>query len=357
MRKVLVDSLEPGMKVARPVFNTDGRILINTGVIIRPNYIRLLKHLGVLIVFVDDEQFPAVEVEDILSQETRMRATKVVRDLIINARRQEGSGRAIIINTNEVGSVINEIIGNLFQRDLLMLNLADVRSVDDYTFSHSLNVCLMGLIAGISLNLGKRRLFELGMGAMLHDMGKTKIPDKILKKPGPLTKEEMIEVQKHSLFGYEIIKQKQGIPSIVAEIAYEHHERLNGEGYPRKLSGSRIQPLSQITGIADVYDAVMSDRVYRKAYLPHEAYELIAAAGDFHYEYRYVEAFLSNIAVYPVGTVVALNSGEVGVVSKLRRGLSHRPVIQITQKTGETNETYELDLAKRTDLVITRIIQ
>ena len=145
-----------------------------------------------------------------------------------------------------------------------MLQLTGIRDIDNYTFLHSVDVCIYSIIIGKKLGYGKEPLMTLGMGAILHDIGKCKVPVEILQKPDRLTDEEFHTMKLHTVYGYEIIKNSYQLSTKIANIAFQHHEKWDGSGYPMGISQIDIDPLSRIVALADVYDALTSDRVYKK---------------------------------------------------------------------------------------------
>ena len=164
----------------------------------------------------------------------------------------------------------------------------------------------------------------------MHDVGKLQVGQGLLTKPDQLTDEEMMLMRGHPWFGFEILRAQRGhlsIPSI--HVALQHHEKYDGTGYPRGLAGTDIHEYSRIVSIADVYDAVTSDRPYRKALLPHEAYELMLFNGSQHFDPMILPLFLQRIAIYPVGTVVRLNNGDIGVVTSVPPEMPLRPTLRL----------------------------
>lgn len=239
-----------------------------------------------------------------------------------------------------------------------MINLSDIRTMDDYTFAHSVNVCILALLTGITLNYSRAALKLLGIGALLHDIGKVCIPLNILNKPGKLTPKEYKEICRHSELGYEMLRQQKGISQVSAQVALQHHERYDGSGYPQGLKGEDIHEFARITGVVDVFDALTADRIYRPAFPNYEAYEMLAAAGNFTHDYKIVEAFLYNIAVYPVGTLVKLNSGDIAVVIGTRRGQSYRPKVKLLfNDSGKAfKEKTIIDLAEELKYSVVRVL-
>jgi len=345
------------MEVARPIYSAEGRVLLNKGVILKPYYIRRLRELGVPAVYVVDELVGDWEVQDVVSETTRLQALKLVKEVMEACRGKRSVGNGLIASPR-VRRVVENLLDDLLGQREIMVNLVDIRAIDDYTFGHSVNVCILALITGITLGYRRSSLIQLGTGALFHDIGKTLVPFQILNKPGPLTPEEYQAVCHHCRYGFDILSCQEGITPEVAMVALEHHERYDGTGYPQGLRGEEIHEFAAITGIVDVYDALTADRVYRRAYLPHEAYEMLAGAGNFRHDYRLVRAFLFNVAAYPSGTLVQLNTGEIGVVLRTPRGQSYRPRVQLLyNKDGSIlKEKPEIDLASEPQRWVSRVI-
>lgn len=224
---------------------------------------------------------------------------------------------------------MDKIINELFTSKSLMVTLSDIRCLDEYTFGHSVNVCVLSVITGIALNYNRALIDRLAIGALLHDMGKTMIPTTILNKPMELTEEEFNEIKNHSQYGYNILKNLSSISKLSAIGAYQHHERYDGSGYPLGLKGKEIHPFGAIIGMVDMFDAITADRVYRRGRPTHEAYELLAASGDYYFEHSIVKAFLSHVAAYPTGTFVLLSDNSIGVVTDTRPGLALYPEVKL----------------------------
>ncbi|MEW6181874.1 MAG: HD-GYP domain-containing protein [Bacillota bacterium] len=355
MRKIPINLLQPGMRVGQVLYNSLGQLLVNKGTILTEKLIARLRMAGIPSIYVENDFLSNVEIVDVITSEVRVKAKRQVRELL-HETSVSGCGCAIIKLT-EITRTIEQIIDQLFANPGLMVNLVDVRAIDDYTFGHSVNVCVLSLITGITLGYDRAKLLALGIGALLHDIGKAKIPDKILTKPGKLTKEEFEIVREHPVFGYNMLLKMPGVSVDSAHIAHEHHERYQGQGYPRGLKQKEIKDFAVICGIADVFDALTSDRVYRKAYPIHEAYELLSASGNFLFSYQMVEAFLQNIAAYPLGTTVRLSSGQIGVVVETRRGMAVHPRVRVfLDSTGSGIEPFDIELWENRDIVVAEVL-
>ncbi|MGI9862400.1 HD-GYP domain-containing protein [Moorella naiadis] len=353
-----VDALQPGMVVARAIYNAEGRVLLNEGMTLKPSYLIRLRELGIPAVYVRDGILDDLEIEDVVSEKTRLQAIKVMKDLFGSWHEGERDHTPLLADYTRLERVINSLLEDLLDRKELMLNLTDIRTLDDYTFAHSVNVCILALVTGLTLHYTRSALLHLGMGALLHDIGKTCIPLHILNKPGRLTVEEYELVCHHAQYGFDILRLQKEVSLVSARVALEHHERYNGSGYPRGLKGEEIHEFARITGVVDVYDALTADRVYRRAYPPYEAYEMLAGAGNFTHDYRIIKAFLLNVAAYPVGTMVKLNNGEVGVVTGTARGHSHQPRVRLIYHADGKPYTVpsSLDLTVDPDHFVCRVL-
>ena len=359
MRKVPTSVLKPGMKTGRPIYNASGQVLLNSGVVLTERFIHRLKMLGVPAVYIDDGFLPDIEINDVISEETRVQAVARVKALLAEQeRRRSPVGRAII-GVKDLYSTVNDIIDELLSNRSLMVNMVDIRCLDEYTFGHSVNVCVLAIITGITMGFSRQKLFHLGMGALLHDIGKIGVPLEILNKPGPLTREEFEIVKKHCAYGAAILEKDRHAGPLCRLVALQHHERYGGQGYPAGLAGDEIHLFARITGMVDTYDALTADRVYRRAFPPHEAYEMIAASGNYLFDFEVVKSFLHNVAAYPLGSLVRLSSGETGVVVETVRGYSLYPRVRILFDAdgAPLPAPYEIWLGEHRRLVVREVIQ
>jgi len=192
-----------------------------------------------------------------------------------------------------------------------------------------MNVCILALTFGRTLGLEKEQLDNLGLGALLHDIGKMQVPLEILNKPGQLTEEEFEMVKSHSMNGYNLLRQKKDMPTEVLEIVRSHHERINGRGYPQGLNADLIDKLTQITSIVDVYDAITSDRCYHDGIAPYEALKNMFEWAGENFDAELVESFIKCLGIYPIGSMVELNSGHIGVVVSASEQARLRPIILV----------------------------
>lgn len=348
MRRVRIDDVLLGERVGKAIFSPDGKILLSQGVELTESYLEKLKGYGINEIYIDDEVSRGIELHETIAENTRLEAKSLVKDLMGKYRFTNS------FNSDKVIAVVDEIIDELLASNDILLSLSDIKSVDDYTFEHSVNVCIISLIIGIGLKFPAENLRELGIGAILHDIGKLMIPDEILKKPSQLTVDEFEEIKRHTVYGYEILKRNRNINTVSAYIAFAHHERFDGSGYPMHIKAESIHQCARIVAVADVYDALTSDRVYRRKLKAHEVFEYITALGSHHFDKAVVDTFAKYVAVYPIGTGVILNNRQRGLVARINGKFPTRPVVRVIYDENNQNlvNYYEIDLSQRFDLYI-----
>lgn len=355
MRYVATNTVKSGTILARAIYNDKGQILLSEGVALKEGLIRRLLDIGIPYIYVKDEKTEDIYYKEVVPRELKTKAIKTIEDTFHQLHLDGTIPSAITIEkaapnfTALVRDLHKQIKNN---NDLLSL-LSDVFTYDNYIFTHSFNVTLYSLAIGMELGLSQKDLETLGLGAVLHDVGKMKIPTEVLFKPGKLSEEEFEQIKKHPQDGFDILRNVQTISLIVAHCAYQHHERLNGSGYPRRIKGEEIHFFAKILAVADVFDAVTSDRVYRGAMLPHNGLEILFAGAGTLFDKEIVKAFRRAVAIYPVGLTVELSDGRKGVVAKQNSHVSDRPIIRILEEDGQEVNPYDLDLMIELSIVIT----
>lgn len=223
-----------------------------------------------------------------------------------------GSGTAYDIDS--IKPTIKGCVDNILANPDSLLWLSMIKHKDDYTAEHSVNVALLSIILGRAEGLDEESLNTLGLCAMLHDVGKVKIPNEILNKEGNLNDEEFAVMKMHTVHGKKLLLGQPGLPAIATEIALSHHEKVDGTGYPSGLTGDDIPYMVKLVAIVDAYDAMTSGRIYCEAQSPAEALRKIIKSKGVHHDPELVEKFIECIGVYPIGSIVELNSGELGIV-------------------------------------------
>ncbi len=359
MRKISLDMIRPGMILAKAVLGSSGQMLLKSGVEIRPQYINYLRNLGIYDLYVRDERIQDVEVSDVIKEETRHEARLLVHKIMRNIQSPGCHVKSINIQDKEIIKTVNKIIEELIDNKDMIVQLVDIKAKDDYLFAHSVNCTVLATLVATKMNYDQKTLRLLATGTLLHDIGMVTVPEHILNKPGELTEDEFETVKKHPEYGFEIFKKSPLFDARAGAVILQHHECYQGQGYPKGIKGDRINKLAKIVSIADVYDAMTSEKYHRRSYCPHQAVELLMARGGEYFDMEILNYFLSAIAAYPIGFHVFLSNGESGLVVANNPGLTLRPIVRVLY-TGEDlaphPEPYDLDLSRELDLTITRVL-
>jgi len=352
MRMVYLDKIVIGKQLARSIFGLDGQVLLHAGVTLTGKYVERLLSKGYRSVYIHDEFTRGIAVDDIISDETRHRAVQAVKETMEKYEKGE------TIDSLKIKDSVRQIIEELQSNSGILAGLSTIRCFDDYTFAHSVNVCTLSLVLGISLYYDYDQLYELGVGAMLHDIGKTQVPVAVLQKEAKLTEEEWLTIKKHPDFGFDILRQHFDISLLSAHIAFQHHERIDGSGYPRGLGADDILETAKIAAIADVFDAITNDRVYRPRLPLNEAYNVMLKAMGTQFDRQLVRRFLDRVVLYPNGTIVRLSSGQIGVIARQEEQFNYRPVVRVITDRYQRPlfEWQEIRLTERPELEIVEVL-
>lgn len=353
MRLVSVNRLQAGMKLGKKIYNDEGLVLLADGVELTDALIKRLARIDIGYIYIEDAVTEDIVIPGMLQDDTRNQALKVIRGQFQQMSGASGMTKGFYHLDKKFSKVMDSILEDLSSQEDPMIMLLDMHTADNYLYVHSLNVCLYTLVLGIAHGYTREELRVIGLGALLHDIGKTQIPVKIVQKPGMLSDEEFRIMQAHTEIGYKILKDEPNIPLLAAHCALQHHERIDGSGYPRGLTGPQIHEYAKWLGVADSYDAMTSNRIYKKAMLPHQAVEALYVGSGTLYEQKQLELFRDRVAIYPLGLTVRLSTGESGVVVKIDPSMPHRPVVRVLNgPEGEALTPYERDLRKALSVVI-----
>jgi len=353
MRYVPIQSLKENSTLKKTVYGPNGKVLLKEGVVLDSYYISKLKKVGINGVYIEDELSKGIEIKGIISDELRHEAVKNVQETFIYAQKSHISDKEFEKNNDLINSMTKNIVDEILSSEELMINMIDLKVFDDYTFYHSLNVAIISIVLGASLDFTKEELYSLGLAAILHDIGKIFIPKEILNKPGKLDDKEWSIMRNHPNKGFKFLKDKFNLPADSYKGILMHHERWNGSGYPKKQSFNDISKYGRIIAVADVYDALISDRPYRKGLLPSEAVEYVLAGNDTLFDPQIVNIFLRKVTPYPSGTIVKLSNNSLAIVVENFEGSGNRPLLKVFNENSKKINPYILDLRKHENLSIT----
>ncbi len=383
------------MVVGQAVIASDGEMLLNADMELIPSYITSLHERGYTSLVIDDQATRGIVVPAAISSEVRATATRRLRgtlsafdraseDLKGKSTREIQAGlrsRAFATEAKEIDPYalmidsIQAMIDDLLTADALD-GLNAVKIHDDYTFEHSINVAVTSLMIGKQLGLSQQELRMLGLGALIHDVGKMFVDKQIIHKPGKLTSQEWAQMAAHPHMGYLMLRESGSPPDLLAhQVAYQHHEHQDGSGYPRGLTGTnrvfrgkrsrhqgeKILLIAEITAVANVYDATVSPRPHRPAY-PHEQVAgILGQVAGTVLNGMVVEAFDVVLPLVPTGVAIEVVSGKYrgcqGVVARIDRAHLKRPWIRLLHDAaGSTIEMDDIDLLEREDLAIRSLV-
>lgn len=389
MRLINIDSLSEGMEIGQDLYDEHNRLLLRRGAAIRGQYVSRLRKMGLPALYVQDADTSDITVAEAIPQAARIKALKNLTDtfntisssvegfrqLSIEAAHQNIQSKKFMDTfrslTKDDGldkmlGDVNTMVDQLMNKDVL-LGLNTIKTHDGYTFQHSIDVSIMGLVLAKKMGWDEERLRAFGVGCILHDVGKIFIDKEILTKPDRLSDEEFDRMKAHPTMGYELVKTiAPSLNKLVAHVAYQHHERQDGSGYPRGLTGdstlgenkpNTIHDFGAVCAVADIYDAMASDRPYRQGWPPDRVVALIRELSGKQLNSKVVDIFLRTVAPYPIGTGVRVMNGMFegfeGVVSDVDDRQLDRPIVRLLfNESTERVDAVEVDLRKEGDVLV-----
>ena len=339
MRQISLIELIPGMILARSILNSNGRVLLAAGITFTEEYICKLKILNLDILFIKDAKYADITIPEYLSIETQQRSLSILSATMVKLT-NEGT-----FSVDAVASVASDIVEELVGQADVIIHLTGIAIHDNCTLSHSLNCsiysALLARYAGFSIS----QIKIITCGALLHDMGKIEIDKQILNKPGRLTEDEFAVMKQHALLGFNLLTKKRlELSSLIAHMAWQHHEKIDGTGYPRGLKGEEILSYARLLSITDVYDAITAHRPYHDAMKPEIAYNVILSGLGTTFDENFGRIFLSKIALYTPGTEVLLNTGERAIIVFVPVCSPQRPRIRLISYPDGTPYTPPKDI-------------
>ncbi|MBQ0138484.1 MAG: HD-GYP domain-containing protein [Kurthia sp.] len=350
MRLISTKSLRAGMVIGSTIWNNAGTPLLQEGMQVTERIIIRLQKLNIHYVYVEDLISKDIEIIETIPPKVRHDAVKKIEESFKNMKNpanKEQMTYCLDVQSKQFISIIDDLMNYIFESNEIVTVLSDAFIYDEYIYQHSLQVTIYSISIARKMGYNSEEIRQIGIGAMLHDVGKMLIPYEILNKPGRLTSEEFEIMKNHARYGFDLLRSLHTISLLSAHCAFQHHERLDGSGYPRGLIDFEIHPYAKIIAVADVFDAVTSNRVYRNKMLPSEGIEIIREGSGTLYDERVVNAFQKTITIYTNGTVLLLDDGRRGIVFKQNQNYPERPWLRIFEEDKQLlKATYELDLAE-----------
>jgi HD-GYP domain-containing protein (c-di-GMP phosphodiesterase class II) len=249
------------------------------------------------------------------------------RTAVISMFKEARMGRAVA--SEELAPLVDEISASVMRNPGALVSLARLKTKDDYTYLHSVAVCGLMISLGRELGLPESETREIGLAGLVHDLGKADIPDEILNKPGKLTEREFDLIKNHPTAGHRMLLEGDGVGNIPLDVCLHHHEKIDGSGYPDQLSGDAISLYAKMGAVCDVYDAITSNRAYKAGWSPAEALRKMTEWSAGHFDRLVFQAFVKCVGIYPIGSLVRLESGLLGVVVGNHNGALLSPSVKV----------------------------
>ncbi|NMP32236.1 HD-GYP domain-containing protein [Thalassotalea sp. M1531] len=351
-KEIPIAQLRPGMYVKSISYQDKGFILKSEGYVLSVAKVMQLKEAGIKKVVIDPlKQKAAEEVDKVMpsiSSSPLTKLNKVGRKKVISLEDELKQAQALYgnaknlqskilgnvqadksVDADEVRETTDAMVDSIFRNQDALACLSRLRSKSDYLMEHSLNCSILMAIFAKHLKFERDVIEQLTLGAFLHDIGKVFLPNDILNKPTALSAKEEGIIKTHVALGAKILEDTPQISHIVMTVLREHHERLDGSGYPKALKGDEISKFGRMMAIVDSYDAMISDRCYQDAVHPVNAFKTLIQESATGYDEELVEKFIQCLGVYPVGTLVQLNSGKIGLISELNKAKPTHPIVKV----------------------------
>lgn len=317
MRFVPIEKVENGMMLAKSIYDYETRTLLREGKLLSQEMIERIRERGYPGIYIEDELTKDIVIQEAITVELRNHAVETLQQL----------------DLEEAVNVAEKIVEQLLEANTISLDMLDLRTFDDYTYRHSVNVAILSVVIGMGMGYTNEELVDLCSAAIFHDLGKLSISKDILNKPGKLTPEENELLRSHSQMSYDMLKEKWNIPSRVKAAVLSHHENEDGSGYPNGLTGDNIHMFAKIIHVADVYDALSNERAYKKAYSYSESLEYLMGGCGTLFDQTVVQAFMDKVPVYPKGVSIILSDGREAIVVENHLGNPLRPTVRFLDGT------------------------
>jgi HD-GYP domain-containing protein (c-di-GMP phosphodiesterase class II) len=355
MRYVPLEFVKEGSVLGKHVYDDLGRVLLKKGTMISQSLKHRLNNYGVYAVYLEDP-YSEAEIEEVIKPELRNRAVMTIKNTFSKFKKSLGEenqkGNAKTENMAKIDKVATDIMLDILENPQLVVHMVDIKTKDNYQFQHAISVSVLSLILGVKLKLNETKLKDLGTGAMLHDIGKTFMDLELLNKEKK-NSQELELIKGHVKSGYDFLRGAYGISSHSRMIVFQHHENVDGSGYPRGARKDDIHYLARIVRIANDYDLLTSTTPWNKGIAPNEAIEYIMGHSGIYYDIDMVRVFVSSIIPYPNGTHVKLSVNKIGIITRQNEGFPLRPVVKIL---GFGEKDTEIDLIKHINIVIEKVV-
>lgn len=360
MRLYSLEQIKPGQMLGRSIYGDNGNMLLAAGIELTGSLIEKLMGCNIYYVYIEDEASKGIEPKPLIEDRVMLKTVKSIKNVMetsLYENRAKGrSGVVPLKMYRKVMDIVSDLMKELESHNDLLYTVSELMGTDMYTYKHCVNVAVLSILTAQTMGYNQEQVRAIAMGALLHDIGKIAIPTELLNKQGRLSKDEQITLMSHSALGYEQVRHDPVVTSYTKQIIRLHHEKLDGSGYPLGLRSEDIPGFVQIVTIADMFDAMTSDRSYRLRMPVYKAIEELMAEAVMRIKPEILTHFIENICIYPPGTPVRLTDHREGIVVDYRKKMPSRPIIRIV-KDLERASVYEIDLMRELTVFIDGVVE
>lgn len=362
MRLININDVQEGSTIAKPVYDSKLSLLINTGATLTDKLLSKLKQVDIRHLYIEDELSKGIVLEPMISDELKLQTIVYMKELYDSQLIKEGEETNLVQQAvregqiRELKNLIDDIITEIYARNNKKYYSTELMGAEMYHYNHAVEVMILSLLIGTKMGLDRERLLKLGMGAILADIGKTRVPQEILNKKGKLEPEEFEEMKLHVDHGYHLLKNLVGLSSLSRQIILLHHEKLDGSGYPNGFSGENIPLLVRIVTVCDIFGAIVSDRNYNNRISVDTALEILRSATPSKLDPDVFHKLMEVVDIYPPGSIIELSSGKVGIVMFNNPNSPTRPVVRLIDSSIRNDEDKIVDLMKDLTVFVKKVL-
>ncbi len=362
MRLIPIEYAKRNMVLGKTIYDTDGRVLLRSGVVLSNPTIDKIKELNILTIYIVDK-YSDETIEDIIKPEIRQKTVITIKEAFSNIGRLKSNSKSLDGGHtkqeegyfNNIGDMVDSLVENVLDNRDVLLSLVDIRSINNYIYAHCVNVAVISMVLGIALKLPKKKLVALCTGALIHDIGKSFVPNNILTKTTDLTLGEQVVLKQHSRIGYKYLSDVYNLSATSKLIVLQHHERVDGTGYPDGLEADKILDLSKIVAIADAYDIMSTGTYNKRAMFPSDVLEFLMSNAGKMFDYEMVNIFCRIVIPFAKGTIVNLSNGDIAIVEETVPNYPLRPIVRVIESPRVSRIGDVVNLIKELSIVITSI--
>ncbi|MGB3367557.1 MAG: HD-GYP domain-containing protein [Acidaminobacteraceae bacterium] len=351
MRSIPTNFLKGSEVLGETLYTSKGHMLVKEGTLLTELLIKKINTNKIYTVYIHDEHCDN-QINRIIDQSLRLQGIEIIRELFTLAAKNKD----ILVAHNKLSDYADDVLYETSTIRNQQIEYIDIKNLDDYLYSSSLNTAILSILIARQANVPRDMIKQIFFGAIYHDIGLAMIPPEVINKNSELTIDEKMMILMHPKKGHEFLKSKTYLSAYVKAITLQHHEHMDGSGYPNRKKHDEIHLYAHIVGIADIYDAMTSDKPYKMAVSPNEAIEYITSTAGSHFPLDITEIFAKKINPYPVGSLVLLSKNMHAVVDKVHDGFPLRPSVRIINKVAGKYEYIPLNLMENNSILIEKMI-